>query len=72
LGEGSTVCLTTTTVTALAIVLLCIPCIRLLGMVPPWQDLRAKDLVFFFKAQEAMFLAAMASLKKMLFGLGSL
>jgi len=41
-------------------------------MVPAWEDLRERDLVFFFKALEAMFLVAMASLKKMLFGLGSL
>jgi len=31
-----------------------------------------KDSMFFFKASEATFLVAMASLNKMLFGLGSL
>jgi len=37
-----------------------------------WQDLRVRDPVFFFEACEITFLVAMASLNKMLFGLGSL
>jgi len=41
-------------------------------MIPAWQDLRERDLVFFFEAYEATFLVAMASLKKVLFGLRSL
>jgi len=68
----TTVCLTTTTVAALVVLLVCIPSTCLLGMVPTWQDLREKDSMFFFKASEATFLVAMASLNKMLFGLGSL
>jgi len=60
-----------TTVAALAILLVSIPCNRLLGMVPPWQDLRERNLVFFFKACNAMFLAAMTSLKEMLLRLRS-
>jgi len=40
-------------------------------MVPAWQDLRERDPAFFFKAYEAMFLVTMASLKKILFELGS-
>jgi len=38
-------------------------------MVPAWKGLRERDSVFFFKACEATFLLAMASLKKMLFRL---
>jgi len=41
-------------------------------MVLAWQDLQERDLVFFSQACEVTFLVAMASLKKMLFGLGSL
>jgi len=41
-------------------------------MLPAWQDLRERDLMFFFKACEAMFLVVMASMKEMLFGLTSL
>ena len=41
------------------------------GMVLAWQDLRARDSVF-FKACEATFFVAMTSLKEMLFGLRSL
>jgi len=59
-------------VTASAIFLVFIPCTRLLEMVPTWQDLQERDLVFFFKACDALFLVAMASLKETLFGLGSL
>jgi len=40
-------------------------------MLPAWQDLRQKDPVF-FEARKATFLVAIASTKKMLFGLGSL
>ena len=40
-------------------------------MVSAWKDLRVRDPVFFFEARKATFLVAMASLKKMLFGLGS-
>jgi len=72
LGEGVAVCLASTIVAALAILLVSIPWARLLGMVPTWQDLLERDLVPFFKACEATFLVAMDSLKKMLFGLGSL
>jgi len=42
------------------------------GIVPAWQDLGERDLMPFFKAYEAMFFVAMASLKKMLFELGNL
>jgi len=72
LGEGVTVCLTTTTIMALAILPVSIPCTHLLGMIPAWQDLLERDPVPFFKACEATFLVAMASLKRMLFGLESL
>jgi len=61
----------TTSVAALAILLVSIPCTCLLGMVLAWQDFRERDIMFFFKACKAMFVA-MASLKKMLFGLASL
>jgi len=67
LGEGVVVCLTTTTVAALAILLVFIPYTRLLGMVLAWQDLRVRDQMFFFEACKATFFVAMASLKKMLF-----
>jgi len=62
----------TTTVAVFAILLVFIPCTRLLGMVPALKDVRVRDLVFFFKACKPTFLVAMASLKKMLFELGSL
>jgi len=65
-GEGVAVCLTTTTIAALAILLVSIPCTRL-GIVPAWQDLQERDSMFFFKACEPMVLVAMASLKGMLF-----
>ena len=42
LGEGAVVCLMTTIVIALAMLLACIPCTRLLGMMPILQDLREK------------------------------
>ena len=64
--------MTITTVTAVAMLLVCIPCTRLFGMVPALLDLREKDPMFFFEACEATFLVAVASLKKMLFRLGSL
>jgi len=50
LGEDSAICLTTTTVAAFSMLLVCIPCTRLLGMVPAWQDLQEKDPMFFFEA----------------------
>jgi len=71
LGEGATVCLTTTIVAALAMLLICISCTCLLGTVLVWQDLRVRDLTFFLEACEAIFLVAIASLK-MLFGPRSL
>jgi len=39
LGEGVAVCLTMSIVATLAILLISIPCTRLLGMVLAWQDL---------------------------------
>jgi len=61
-----------TTVATLVIFLVSIPCTHLLGMVSTWQDLRERDLVFFFEAYAVTFFMAMPSLKKMLFGFGSL
>ena len=49
-----------------------IPCTCPFRMVLAWRDLWERDLVFFFKACEATFFMVMTSLKKMLFGLGSL
>jgi len=72
LGEDVAVCLTTTTVAAIAILLVSIPCARILGMVLAWKELRERDPMPLFKACGATFVVAMASLKKMLFGLGSL
>jgi len=50
-----------TTVAALAMLLVHIPCTRLWGMVPAWQNLQQKDLVFFFEAREATLLVANGS-----------
>ena len=71
MGEGVAVCLTMSTVAALAILLVSILCNRLLGMVPTWQDIQERDPVS-FEACEATFSMAKASLNKTLFGLGSL
>jgi len=55
LGQGVTVCLTTTTIATLAMLFVSSPCTRLSATVPAWQNLQERDP----EACVAMFLVRM-------------